>query len=398
MTWNEKYRPRRFEDVKGQSIVIEKVKTFVNDFTNKKGKNAIILHGPPGTGKTSLAYVIANETNSEIFELNASDFRNRERLEETLKPAIEQHSLIPNQKKIILVDEVDGLSATDRGGLKELLDLMKITTWPIIITANQIWNKKFASLRQASELYQLKEVNYQTIKQILIEILRKENLFIENQILTTISIKAKGDIRAAINDLESIANLFTGKKEIKYTDIKLDERNKEKDIFNALRLIFKGKPNSETLKAFDEVNMNLDEVFLWIEENIPYEYKGEELAKACEAISKADIFKGRIYKQQYWRFLIYQSILLSYGISASKKEIKTGFTSYKKPTRILKIWMNNQRNAKKKSISTKYASIVHVGSKRAMSEFPIIKQIIKQNPKIKQELKLSEDEIDYLEK
>ena len=52
---------------------------------------------------------------------------------------------------------------------------------------------------------------------------------------------------------------------------------------------------------------------------------------------------------------------------------------------------------KKKSISKKYASCVHVGIKRAMNEFPIIKQIIFQNPEISKELKLSKEEMDYLE-
>jgi len=94
--------------------------------------------------------------------------------------------------------------------------------------------------------------------------------------------------------------------------------------------------------------------------------------------------------------MVYENIFLSYGISASKKMMKPGFTSYKKPTRILKIWMNNQRTIKKKSIATKYAALVHVGKKRAMNEFPIIKQIVKSNPKIQRELKLNEEEIAYI--
>jgi hypothetical protein len=58
--------------------------------------------------------------------------------------------------------------------------------------------------------------------------------------------------------------------------------------------------------------------------------------------------------------------------------------------------MNNQRTVHKKSISEKYAKIVHVGQKRAMHEFPIIKQIINSNEKIAKELKLTEEELEYL--
>lgn len=394
MTWVEKHRPKRFEEIKGQNEPIIKLKNFLENFEKKRNsKNAIVLHGPPGTGKTTLAYIAANENDSEIFELNASDLRNRDKLKEILKPALEQQSLV-RQKKLILIDEVDGISKTDWGGLPELIYLIESTKWPVILTANDIWDRRLSQLRKKCEIAQLKEIDYKTVKDVLISILRKENLFIDNNVLTGISIKSKGDLRAAVNDLQIAAGMEEPSKILE------DERNKETDIFNALRLIFKQKPNEKILRVFDSVNMPIDEIILWVEENIPREYKGEELAKAYEALSKVDLFKGRIYKQQYWRFLVYENILLSYGISAAKSPSRFpgGFTSYKKPDRILKIWLNNQRTAKKKSIAQKYARYVHVGEKRAMNEFPIIKQIIKSNPKIKEELKLDNEEIEYLEK
>lgn len=216
--------------------------------------------------------------------------------------------------------------------------------------------------------------------------------FIQYDVLTNISIRAKGDLRAAINDLQTAAGLENPE------DIMFDERNKEVDIFSVLRMIFKGAPNKSMLSAFDSLNMSLDEIMLWIEENIPAEYSGEELVKAFDALSKVDIFKRRIYRQQYWRFLVYENFFLSFGISSAKKTEKSGFTSYKKPTRILKIWINNKRTEKKKSIAKKYARYVHVGEKRAMREFPLIKTILLHNPKTHKELKLSEEEIEYLGK
>lgn len=388
--WVEKYRPKSFAEIRGQSETIEKVRKFLEEFNpSKNSKKAIILHGPPGTGKTTIAHVIGKETNSEIFELNASDLRDRKRLEEVLKPAMEQKSLT-KQGKIILVDEADGISAVDKGGLTELIELIDFSSYPLIITANDIWDKKLSPLRKKAELIQLKDIDYRTIKEVLTDILRREKNFIDDEVLTRIAVKSKGDLRAAINDLQTISKL----KDLSGVDF--DERNREVDIFNALKVIFKGKASDETLKLFDSVKIPLDEIILWVEENIPNEYKGKELARAYDLLSKADIFKGRIYKQQYWRFLVYENIFLSYGISASKKQIKTGFTTYKKPTRILKIWMNNQKTAKMKSIAFKYAQYSHIGQKRAMHEFPILKQVINSNPAILKELKLDEEEIEYL--
>ena len=65
MSWTEKYRPQKFSQIKGQEDAIIKVKMFLEKFPNKK---AMIFHGPPGTGKTTLAVVAAKELNSEIFE------------------------------------------------------------------------------------------------------------------------------------------------------------------------------------------------------------------------------------------------------------------------------------------------------------------------------------------
>jgi replication factor C large subunit len=391
--WVERHRPKTFEEIKGQSDAIRQIVNFVESFNNgiitKNAKKALILHGPPGIGKTTLVHVLAIETKSEIFELNASDLRNKGKLQEILKPAMEQQSLF-EKNKVILVDEADGISAVDRGGLSELITLIEVSKYPVIITANDIWASKFSGLRKKADIVELKEINYSAIKDVLISILRKENQFVDNEILTKISVKAKGDLRAAINDLQAISKLENPRS------IEFDERNKETSIFNALKLVFKGKPTTETLGVFDSVKMPLDEVILWVEKNIPEEYSGEELYRAYDLLSKVDVFKGRIYKQQYWRFMVYENIFLSYGIAASKKMIKPGFTSYKKPTRILKIWMNNQRTMKKKSIAQKYAALVHVGQKRAMSEFPIIKQIVKSNPNIQKELKLNEEEIAYI--
>ncbi len=387
--WCEKYRAYCFSDIKGQDLAIDKAKIFLKQFPKKR---ALVLHGPPGVGKTSLAYAIAAENDSEILELNASDLRNKEKMGEVIGPASQQSSLF-KKSKILLVDEVDGISSSERGGLSELLGLMEKSAFPIIITANDIWNKKFLLLRQKAEVLQLKNVDYKIILQILSNICEKENVVVAKDVLTAISIKARGDIRAAINDLQILSKMDNNSlaKEV-------GERNKEQSIFNALQLVFKtSQIDDKLLRVYDEVNMPIDEIFLWIEENIPLEYQGEELAQAFDALSKADVFRGRIYRQQHWRFLIYENFLIGPAIAAVKKYNRTGWTNYRKPSRILKIWLQNQRNVKKKSICKKYAEQCHTSVKEAMKDFLLLK-IILRNQTIRTELKLSEEEIAYLDK
>ena len=388
--WCEKYRAKCFADVRGQELAVDKVKLFLKSFPKKK---AIALHGPPGVGKTSLAYAIAFENDAEILELNASDFRNKAKIAEIVGPASQQRSLF-KKSKIILVDEVDGISAMkDRGGLGELLGLLEKSAFPIIITANDIWNKKFSLLRRKVELIQLKEVDYKVVLDILKEVCEKENCAVSNEVLTSIAIKARGDIRAALNDLQILSKMDSPEllQEV-------GERNKEQSIFSALQHVFQNANIDDSmLKVYDEVNMPIDDIFLWIEENIPVAYKGEELAKAFDALSLADVFRGRIRRQRHWRFMVYEYLLLGAGIASVKKYNRAGWTSYRKPSRILKIWLQNQRAAKKKTICQKYAKHCHISTKTAMKDFMLLKVIL-QKPEIRDGLKLSDDEIAYLDK
>ena len=388
--WCEKYRAKCFSDIKGQDLAVDKIKIFLKSFPKKR---AVALHGAPGVGKTSLAYAIASEMDAEVLELNASDFRNKDKITSIIGPASQQKSLF-RKNKIILIDEIDGIAAIkDRGGLGELLVLMEKSVFPVIITANDIWDKKFALLRRKAELIQLKEIDYKVIFNLLNEVCEKENCAVSNEVLTSIAIKARGDVRAALNDLQVLSKMDSPElfKEV-------GDRNKEQSIFTALQHVFQtAKIDEDMIKVYDEVNMPIDDVFLWVEENLPIAYKGKELCRAIDALSLADVYRGRIRRQRHWRFMVYEYFLLGAGIAAVKDYDRSGWTQYKRPSRILKIWLQNQRAAKKKTICEKYAKHCHISTKTAMKDFMLLKVIL-QNSGIREGLKLSDDEIAYLDK
>jgi replication factor C large subunit len=385
LTLTEKYRANSFNDILGQDAAIHSLKEFLQQFPKKK---ALILHGPAGTGKTSLVLSAAKEANAEIFELNASDLRNRSKLEEVLKPATKQSSLF-KKSKILLMDEVDGVTGSDRGGIPELVRIINETKFPIIMTCNDVWQSKLSPVRAKSKIIELKPLDIGTIVSILSRVSEKENINKNPQYLKLIAIKSQGDMRAALNDLQS----YSSPQDI---SINTDEkRDSEENIFHILRKLFKERDHF--LDLFDHSSLSLDEILLWIEENIPKEYKSEALAKAYYALGKADVFRGRIYKNQSWRFLIYQNAFQSAGISFAKATPIQGFTSYDRPKRVLKIWLNNRKTEKKKSISRKYARLVHCSTKRIMRDFNLLKPIL-QNSKVQNQLDLSDDERDFLSK
>ncbi len=381
----EKYRATKFEEIHGQDAAISEVKNFLKAFPKKK---ALILYGPAGTGKTSLAIAAAKENNFELLELNASDLRNRLKLEQIVKPATEQQSLF-KQGKVIIMDEVDGVTGTDIGGIPELVKLVGTTRYPIIMTCNDVWQSKLSPLRAKCKVVEMKALSMLSILEILKKISEKEGINKNISFLSQLAVKSQGDVRAAINDLQSYAyehNLLV--------DI-TEKRDVEENIFNILRKLFKER--APFLELFDSTKLSLDEIFLWIEENIPREYKNEALASAYYALGKADVFRGRIYREQYWRFLIYQNVFQSAGISFAKKIPLQGFTRYENPKRILKIWLHNQKTEKKKTIAKKYARLVHCSFKRAMRDFDIIRPIMKK-PSVQQQMQLSEEEMDFLSK
>lgn len=379
----EKYRAERYVDLIGQEEAIKEIRLFLKNFPRKK---ALLLYGPAGTGKTSLALAAAKENNLEILELNSSDLRNRLALEQTLRPASEQQPLF-KKGKILLMDEVDGVTGTDIGGIPELVKLIHSTPYPIIMTCNDAWQSKLSPVRAKSKIVEMKALSIGEIVSYIYRISEQEGFKKSLEFLKQIAIKSQGDLRAAINDLEA---------HVHREDIEVDieeKRDVEENIFNILRRLFKER--QDFLELFDSTSLSLDQVLLWIEENIPREYCDKALAKAFYALGQADVFRGRIYHNQSYRFLVYQNIFQSAGVSYAKEKPLGGFTKYERPKRVLKIWIHNQKVQKRKTIAKKYARFVHCSTARIMRDFNVLAPIIKQDD-VQKKLKMSDDEIAYL--
>lgn len=393
MIWTKKYAPQSSKDLVGEEKSILKINDFVKQFKTYK-KKASIIYGPTGTGKTEAVYALAKENDLEVLEINASDFRNKEHILEIVGKSINQMSLF-GKGKLILVDEVDGLSGRkDRGGAPALASLISKTSFPIIMTANDPWQKKLSGLRKKCNLIEFPSVNYLDIFKVLKRIADSEEINVSDDILKSIANLAGGDIRSAINDFQLVS---FGRGEIKKEHLEdLGERGKEEDIFNLMKLIFKSTDSKLILKTFDDTNLKFDEVMLWVEENVPREYSGIELKHAYDKLSKADIFKRRIMRRQHWRFMVYQKYLMSVGVSTAKISPKKGFVDYVRSKKILKLWMAKMKYGKRNAIAEKIAGKCHVSTKKSIRDiFPYIKLALNSE---KDYLDLSEEEISWITK
>lgn len=390
--WTEKYKPQKSSEIQGHNKVIEKLKNYIINF--KSG--AVLIYGPPGCGKTSSVTSLAKELGYELLEINSSDVRNKDNIQRVVGNSACQMSLF-GKGKIILVDEIDGLSGTkDRGGVQVLTKIIESSKWPIILTANDPWQSKLSTLRKKCSLIQFKTLNYLSVFKILKKICKKEKVEFDELLLKSLSRRAGGDLRGAINDLQTLTIL--GKELVEY-DESLDYRKKKEKIFNALKLIFKSKTPENVIGAFDNVDEDLRSAKMWIDENLPYEYPANELYKAYNILSRADVFDGRIRRRQYWRFLVYINFLITVGIALSKEERSRKFVNYKRNTRILKMWQAKMKYGKKRSIAEKVAEKTHISKQRAMQSFlPYLKIIFKNGAgkDLAEDLELNNEEIMFL--
>ena len=405
LPWTKKYLPKTIKDIEGQETAIAALKNFVLNFRSKDKakkpkKKAIIIHGAPGCGKTSSVYALAKDFDMEILEINASDFRNEEQINAVLGHSSAQRSLF-FKEKLLLVDELDGIAGReDRGGLTALQNLIESTHYPIIITANSPYDQKFSAMRKKTELVEFHELQYTTVYSVLRKICDAEKIKCDEMNLKSLARRAGGDLRGAIIDLQLLST--TGE----ITEESLEElggRRQTESMMQALAKVFKTTDTSVSLSAFENVDEDIEKIFLWIDENLPREYeKPSDLARAYDVLSRADVMYGRISRWQHWRFLSYVSELLTAGIAVSKDARYNKFVQYQPTTRILKIWIANQRFLKRKAVANKIASNTHSSLKETIKDMDYYKIIFKKNKemsgRIAEELELDDEEVEWLRK
>ncbi len=396
-----KYQPKKINEIIGQDNAIKKLKDFVVNF-KKQRKNAALLYGPSGVGKTISVHALANELDLEILEVNASDVRNAEQINSMVGSAAGQMSLF-SKSKIILLDEVDGLSGKeDRGGLSAITNIIEKSSFPIILTATNPWDYKFNKLRRSAEMIEFAPLDYLDIFKILQKICSNEKIKYEEEVLKGLARRAGNDARAAINDLQTLT--IEAKELTKKSLEELGERNKLDTMINALFKVFKTTDPNVAIAAFDNVKEDLDEQLLWLDENLPREYtKPEELAKAYDKLSKADVFNRRIKRWQHYRFLVYINALITGGIAVSKKEKYKHYVQYKPTGKLLKLWWAKQKSMKKKAIAEKIAERTHSSKKEVIKNtLPYLQVAFKKNKNFRErltnELDLSMEEVEWMKK
>jgi replication factor C large subunit len=397
--WVEKYRPKKISDVVGNDLAKTELINWLQ--SKRRKKEGVILYGPAGVGKTALVNAASNQFNLSIIEMNASDARTEKAINKIGKPATSFIALdtfsTEHKGNILFLDEVDGVfGQQDRGGIKAIINIIKESLIPVVMAANDVDQQKLRPLKKICKLIRFQQIRIPLIINTLRKICAAENIQAEFEALERIAQNSLGDMRSAINDLQSIGE---GKRFLNLQDTMfLTVRNKDIGMYDTLKGVFSAESIGDAAMVLNRSNVNYDDFLLSFSDNLPLRYPNPmDLAIAYDLVSKADVFRGRVGTDN-WHLLRYFFNFLTEAATISPTSYKPFDVIYP-PMRIMKLFWTKGKRAKLENICVKIALRCHVSQNTAKTDIiPFVKMMMKKqrSSPIISWLKLEPDDVDFL--
>ena len=401
MLWTDKYRPKSFDDVVGNVKQKKIIQDWVEKWKNNDPQPPLLLIGPAGTGKTTIAHIIAEEF-SEYIELNASDKRSHDLLMSTIGESANTYSLFGNNRKLIIMDEVDGIHGTnDRGGTKALNKIIKESKQPIVMMANDFYSNKLTTIKKNALVVKMDKIKSPSINKYLRDVvLKNEGIEADPEVLKKLAKRSSGDLRSSINTLQALVE--NGGELTEETLESTSQKDNTSTIFDTVTRVLKSKNPEHVKRSMFENTEDPTLVMEYIAENIPREYESnKEVKKAYEMISQADLYFGRTRSSQYYGYWKYASDFMGVGVSSSKNDTYRKYSKIITPMSFSLMGRTRGKRALRDRIASKMEEKMHISLQVAYTVFPYF-EIMFENDKLAWEisdfLELEDDEIKFFRK
>lgn len=202
--WTEKYRPKKFSEVKGQESIVSKIQSFVG----QKNLPHLLFSGPPGVGKSTLALVIARELFGEnwrqnFLELNSSDERGIDVVRVKVKDFARTKAMGNVPFKIIFLDECDALTKEAQQALRRTMENYT-NTCRFILAANYS-SKIIDPIQSRCAVFRFKPLPQEEVFAIIDKIAAQEKLTLTADAKKALYDVSEGDCRRLENILQSCA-------------------------------------------------------------------------------------------------------------------------------------------------------------------------------------------------
>ena len=197
--WVDKYKPTTTKDIIGAQEITKKITEWLRIWTTKLDKKCILLSGPPGIGKTTIASLIAKESGYTAIEFNASDIRSKKAIQDNVFDMAMTPRILGLERRLIIMDEVDGMGSGDNGGMSELIRIIGLSCVPIICICNDRYDTKIRSLATHCYDIRMHRPISISIANRIVTIAKKEGISVDFASIKTLTEQNGNDVRQVLH-------------------------------------------------------------------------------------------------------------------------------------------------------------------------------------------------------
>ncbi|XP_065091606.1 replication factor C subunit 1 [Ochlerotatus camptorhynchus] len=355
MAWVDKYKPTSVKQIIGQTgpaSNVQKLLNWLSKWHSNRGKNiprpnpwakndegayykAVLLSGSPGVGKTTTATLVCKELGFDAVEFNASDTRSKRLLKEEVAELLNNKSLFGyfteggkgdkvTKKHVLVMDEVDGMAGNeDRGGIQELIALIKDSHVPIICMCNDRNHQKMRSLVNYCYDLRFNKPRVEQIKGAMMSVCFKEGLKLAPGALEEIISGTGGDVRQTLNHL-ALYSAGKAAGSLSVEKAKKEAETAHKDVkmgpWDVVRKVFSAEEH-KNMSIHDKSDLFfhdyslaplfVQENYLKVSPRVPKPKLMDQVALAADSLSRGDMVDRRIRSNMAWTLLPLQAMYSS---------------------------------------------------------------------------------------